>query len=128
MQNLNESQVLIKNSSRIQIIRCTKISSFEINMNSYMNNILNGLTYIPTKITKSTTTALLTTLSLTRSSLTTIFNSLLQPGTLINSTILAASVHWNEWEPWSFCILYRNRNASGFVEFEAVNVSCSLVG
>jgi hypothetical protein len=133
MQYLNESQVLIKNSSKIQLISCTKISSFESNMYSSMNNILNGLTYVPTKITKSTTTALLVTSSLntpslTTPSLTTIFNSTLPPDTLINSTILATSVYWNEWKPWSFCILYRNRMVSGVVEFEAINVSCSLVG
>jgi hypothetical protein len=37
---------------------------------------------------------------------------------------------WNEWNSWSFCLLYRQRNNTNMtngIENEILNVSCSLV-
>jgi hypothetical protein len=34
---------------------------------------------------------------------------------------------WNKWNPWSFCQLHRQRNILNRIEYQILNVSCSLI-
>jgi hypothetical protein len=44
-----------------------------------------------------------------------------------SSTTIQEIAFWSSWSSWSFCELYRQRNNSNGIEYQVLNVSCSLV-
>ena len=44
-----------------------------------------------------------------------------------SDTIIINIPFWNTWNPWSFCEFHRQRNILNRIEYQILNVSCSLI-
>jgi alpha-L-arabinofuranosidase len=105
---------------------------------------ISSTTIISTK-ELAITTSVLRSISSTTVINTTIFKITSTPDVVISSTIKVTSIiytseskntkkmnisFWNEWSSWSLCQLYRQRNNSNMsngIQYEILNVSCSLI-
>ncbi len=83
-----------------------------------------------TTITKTTTSSSTTTRTrITTTSTTTSRDSTttLESISLTTKSSIFIEPFWSSWSSWSFCELYRQRNNSNGIEYQVLNVSCSLV-